>query len=132
MFATTVDCSATTLWDLSSGAQRSVLSEDKQCLGALAFSPDGNTLVTLTKGGSVLDQTPAAPEGRVWDVPGKRVRVRLQEYDEGHDGRVAFSADGKTIATSGKGGRVVLWDPLTGRRLVSLPGLQKAINGSIW
>lgn len=141
LFATTVDCASAALGDPNSGAARGTLKEDDQCLAALAFSPDSSTLATLTTGGSdfriffdalmrggSMDRKPANPEARLWDVGARQVRVKLDGYEGGYDGRVAFAPDGKSLATNGKDGRVDLWDSLTGQRLISLPGLQNKIS----
>ena len=53
----------------------------------------------------------------------------LKGYDSDGIGIAAFASDGKTVATAGKGGTVHLWDPVTGRRLLSLPGPKQAITG---
>ena len=128
LFATTIDCASAALWDPNSSAARGTLKNDAQCLAALAFSPDSSTLATLTRGGSSFDQKPANPEAKLWDVGARRVRARLQSYEGDYEGRVAFAPDGKSLATTGKDGRVDLWDSLTGRRLVSLPSVQNKIS----
>jgi WD40 repeat protein len=74
----------------------------------LAFSPDGKTVVTACKDGSV----------RGWDVAaGRPIGPILWHADEVH--AVAFRPDGRTIVTGSweNGGQVQVWDLAGGRRV---------------
>ena len=78
---------------------------------AVAFSPDGKTIVTAGSDGL----------GKVWDVATGSVRADLA----GHDGKVlcvAVSADGKTVATGGEDRTVRLWSLVDGTPLGILSG----------
>jgi WD40 repeat protein/tetratricopeptide (TPR) repeat protein len=69
---------------------------------ALAFAPDSKTLATGSYDGTV----------KLWDVATGRERITLR----GHAGRVyrvAFTPDGKTLASSSS--KIRLWDPVTGK-----------------
>jgi WD40 repeat protein len=71
---------------------------------AVAFSPNGKTLVT---GGDDV---------RVWDTATRR---QVGETITGHEGAVQsvqFSPDGKTLLTAGEGPSAQLWDIETGKR----------------
>jgi serine/threonine protein kinase/WD40 repeat protein len=66
---------------------------------ALAFSPDGNLLLTGSRAGR---------DARLWDVAtGKPLGVPLRHHGSVH--RVAFGPDGKTIETIGSDG-VRVWE----------------------
>lgn len=77
-------------------------------VSAVAFSPDGNTLA----GGSYSGNGTGNGRGCwLWNVAsGHATTVFIEEATES----VAFSPDGKTVATGGSGG-ARLWDSTTGR-----------------
>jgi WD40 repeat protein/serine/threonine protein kinase len=79
-------------------------------VGDPVFSPDGATLVTPSgEGGLVL----------LWDVATRKVVASLR----GHTARVyrvAFSADGKLLASGGVDNTVCLWDLETREQLASM------------
>jgi WD40 repeat protein len=86
-------------------------------ISALAFAPDGKTLVSASDG----------PTLRLWDVAtGKELR-----QFRGHRGpvcSVAFSPDGRTLASGSAGGddpTIRIWDAATGRQLRQWTGAEE-------
>ncbi len=77
---------------------------------ALAYSPDGSILATTGEGGV-----------RLWEVATARPSARLIGADGGGD-CVAFSSDGKLLATGGKDRSVRLWEVSTGSQLCRFQG----------
>jgi eukaryotic-like serine/threonine-protein kinase len=72
-------------------------------VSVVAFSPDGNTILTACWDG----------KARLWDAATGRL-VHLLDHGDKVVG-AAFSPDGKRVLTGGSGLRAVLWDADTGR-----------------
>jgi WD40 repeat protein len=70
------------LWDLLTGAERATLRGNQESVCAVAFSPDGHTLVTVS-----LDQVV-----RVWDVSTGRERGHMP---------ISFPSSGCTVTAAG-------------------------------
>ncbi len=87
---------------------------------ALAFSPDGSTLVSGEEGVGYLDGRLDESAIVIWDVPGRRQRHRNFGH---HDGvcKLVFAPDGRTFASSGGDVARRFWDVATGRELAPSP-----------
>ncbi len=92
-------CPDVLLWDVETGQQKAacVPGHEKQVC-ALAFRPDGRTLVSLTRCGAV----------HLWDVETGQEKAAFQRHLLYPD-CMALSPDGKTIALGG-----IFQDPVTG------------------
>lgn len=97
------------LWDTRSGALKAVLTEPKEFVDSVAFSPDG----TLVASSSIYDLS-----AKLWDTATGGQKATLTHpkpyrYANGVDG-VVFSLDRKTLITSSNR-TIYLWDWATAR-----------------
>jgi WD40 repeat protein len=86
----------------------------------VAFSPDGRTLAA--GGGGERDNDKL----RLWDVASGKLLHELGSHYPTVDS-IAFSPDGKVIASSGSRGPLYLWDSATGKELCRLWAYAEAI-----
>ena len=85
----------------------------------MALSPDGKVLAAVSLGQSASKELEYSVE--LWDINMRRLAFTLK----GHAGSitsVAFSPDGRTLATCGYDQTVKLWDTRTGQEMASLKG----------
>jgi WD40 repeat protein len=115
------------LWEVATGRERADLRGHSGCVLAMAFSPDGKALAAAGAG-------PPTPDGRLWywtgevklwDVATGQERATIEGHPvpRGTVHAVAFSADGKTLASAG-GNEVKLWDLASGKARAGIKGDQ--------
>ena len=127
-FATGGHDQAVAVWDVSSGKVTSTLKFEGPIKG-VAFSPDGKKLAAVSDDSSHDGSTKPVPGNGagVFDLATANPLFRL----EGHEGgvkSVAFSPDGKTLATGGADQSGRLWDAATGKELRKFEGHAAAVE----
>ena len=96
------------LWETTNYNHIGILKEHKHAVCALKFSPDNTILASGDTGGGVC----------LWSISDKELLVTYDSLGGGYISNLAFSPDGKTLAsTSGSsnspktpGGTIFLWD----------------------
>ncbi len=97
------------LWNVATRQQTASLSDGTEAIYSVAFSPDGKTLATGTGTGNG-SSTGTGGAVQLWDVTtGQQIGGPLSD-DSGTVASVAFSPDGKTLATGSWDGTARLWN----------------------
>lgn len=117
------------LWDVASGRQLHELKGHAGDITGVHFSPDGKLLASSSHDGTIHVWDRAGKLVRVIAVPADPVRLgrfsvtgQTQGADFGGVDALAFSPDGKWIASGGYDGCVRVWDAHTGKALRTMAG----------
>jgi WD40 repeat protein len=110
-----------TVWNLRD-EQRTTLSDHEDFVIALAFSSDNRFLASAAGNDEAI---------RIWDVANAQLVHRLPtEYS--FTSGIAWSSDGRTLASVSWDGTIRLWDTTTGVLERQLTGHPYAINSVAW
>jgi len=109
--------------DAASGREHSRIRTENYLFGqAVAFAPDSKIFATTSYEGGAI---------HLWNVAdGKEVKKMGPTPDDLYG--IAFSRDGKELATSGYGGHLTLWNLAEGKALSDRPADTAAPGGIRW
>jgi hypothetical protein len=102
------------VWDVATGKERWSWSVRPSDLCNFTFSPDGRLLATVGRAPGPPQDPDIPGELRLWDVRAGK-EIRRWEGHLQHVWSVAFTPDGRTLATGGGDHNVRLWEVATGK-----------------
>jgi WD40 repeat protein/transcriptional regulator with XRE-family HTH domain len=123
----TASVNQTTLWNTADRTIHTVLTDSGVFTNAVAFSPDGSTLATVTQPSPCCPPGTAGNTLALWDLNTGVPRRLTKHTDQVLD--LAFSPDGRRIATASVDRSAIVWDATTGAVLNTLTGHTHAVNG---
>jgi uncharacterized protein (TIGR03067 family) len=120
------------LWDLSTGKAAALFDGQRGQVFCVAFSPDSK-LIACGTGTSASNGQPSGGELKLWDVVTGKEKASLKAPMVWVSA-VAFSPNGKILASGDVYGDVFLWNMETGKRTATLQafnpkGREEDING---
>jgi WD40 repeat protein len=119
------------LWNVATGEPLHVFSGHTGKVSAVAFSPDGRSILTASEDGTA----------RVWDVETGWKSLELRKNPDSESdwnpedasfASVAFSPNGRWIATGGDDKTARLWDAKTGAQIRVFSGHKEGVTGVVF
>jgi hypothetical protein len=116
------------LWDIAGSKELRQLVGQEGSVWGLAFAPDGREVAAVTAtGGFDFHANGTDRVIRVWNVAtGRPVRTLMGPAEGSRS--VAWSADGRVLATGSEDGEVRLWELLTGQERARLSGHEGPVS----
>jgi RNA polymerase sigma factor (sigma-70 family) len=129
-------------WDTATGQKKREIASHPNVVRKLSVSGDGILLATLGMTEVKFDAHSSSYNCdhfiRIWDTAtGKELRQLAIPTKKGSKdslegiSTLAFSPDGKTLASAGQDGVARLWDPATGKELRSMPMGMRSGGGDL-
>jgi WD40 repeat protein len=111
------------LWDIATGKQLKMLINGDELFGVVAFSPNAKMLASAgdnsPSGESQVGDTVNTIE--LWDATGGQV-IQTLSRQKFWTSALAFSPDGRTLASASWDNTITLWDVASGKVLYTLSG----------
>jgi WD40 repeat protein len=95
------------LWDVTLRKARAILKSQTRRMYGVAFSPDGRILASA--GGTEKGNKPERGEIKLWDARTGLELTTVRDPDDAVVHAVAFSPDGKVLASVNDEGKIRLW-----------------------
>ncbi len=99
------------LWDVATGKNTATFADRPGGICALTFSPNGKILAAGFKYmDGDADANPSCAAVRLYEPATGKVLATLKKGKPGPSHPIAFSSDGRMIATGDRDGKIILWD----------------------
>lgn len=116
------------IWDVTNWSQIRSLKGRSGRIQSVTFSPDGKSLAGAFRSDTISSEVKESIE--LWELangtPIRKLGGQLTPYLFGHP--VAFSLDGKSLASGSFDGTIKLWDVASGTQIGSLAGYPNLID----
>ena len=108
------------VWPMPPAALGAPLGRHGDQVRAVAYSPGGDLLASADYSGTI----------RLWDLRSGALHSQLEDERTSSLESLAWSPDGKTLASAGDG--ITLWDADTGKPIATLEGHEGTVESVAW